>query len=293
MRGGGVEAGFGFFPFHFFRLGGVRRGVPLSIVAFSTDKNASPPSFPFKRVRESGVDMGGGGVFPASRQGKSTSPSLSVPFLGARCSISDEGGANCSGSSPSSNFVLWVWKGRTVPRETWLIPRDLPRPRPFQVTPPSARDKWKWVRKGNIGGGGGGGGAPLVLKPTQSFQRVQKYLPPKWLSGGLSSPEGTWTLWVGMAMGQNPNRTPSEHPTPSTRIGSKMDGAQIPTKLGSTKTVLTTTAHWAGLIGALGARSRQPSPAPSTMSASRPLAFSRFFFFFFWGGGGVLIPLGG
>ena len=44
-----------------------------------------------------------------------------------------------------------------------------------------------------------------------------------------------------MAMGQNPNRTPSEHPNPATKIGSKM-GGDLPTEMGSTKTVLTTTA---------------------------------------------------
>ena len=31
-----------------------------------------------------------------------------------------------------------------------------------------------------------------------------------------------------MAMGQNPNRPPSEHPNPSTKIGSTMGGAPTP-----------------------------------------------------------------
>ena len=36
-----------------------------------------------------------------------------------------------------------------------------------------------------------------------------------------------------MAMGQNPNCTPSEHPNPTTKIGSKMGGAPTPPKKGS------------------------------------------------------------
>ena len=85
-------------PLHFpIALADLESGGGVLIVAFSTDKNTSPPSFPFNRVGESGVEIGGGGggVFCASRQGKSTSP-LSVPFVGARCSISDWGDANCS-----------------------------------------------------------------------------------------------------------------------------------------------------------------------------------------------------
>ena len=44
-----------------------------------------------------------------------------------------------------------------------------------------------------------------------------------------------------MAMGQEPNRTPSEHPNPTTKIGSKMDGAPKPPQNGI-PLVLTTTA---------------------------------------------------
>ena len=65
-------------PFHFpIALADLERGRGVPFVAFSTDKNTSP-SHPFKRVRKSGVEFGWGGgggeVFPASRQGKSTSP---------------------------------------------------------------------------------------------------------------------------------------------------------------------------------------------------------------------------
>ena len=33
---------------------------------------------------------------------------------------------------------------------------------------------------------------------------------------------------IDMAMGQKTNRTPSEHPNPTTKIGSKMGGAPTP-----------------------------------------------------------------
>ena len=45
-----------------------------------------------------------------------------------------------------------------------------------------------------------------------------------------------------MAMGQNPNRTPSEHPNPTTKIGPKMDGEFTYPPKWDPKTVLTTTA---------------------------------------------------
>ena len=62
-----------------------------------------------------------------------------------------------------------------------------------------------------------------------------------------------------MAMGQNPNRTPSEHPNPTTKIGPKMGGdghrskARTPSEqpMGAPKTpVLTTTAASYVLDGA-------------------------------------------
>ena len=48
-----------------------------------------------------------------------------------------------------------------------------------------------------------------------------------------------------MAMGQNPNRAPGEHPNPTTKIGSKMGGEFTYQPKWDPKTVLTTTAIWA------------------------------------------------
>ena len=45
-----------------------------------------------------------------------------------------------------------------------------------------------------------------------------------------------------VAMGQNPNRTPSEHPNPTTKIGSKMGGA--PTNQNGIPLVLTHSNVW-------------------------------------------------
>ena len=67
-----------------------------------------------------------------------------------------------------------------------------------------------------------------------------------------------------MAMGQNPNRTPSEHPNPTTKIGSLkwVVNSPIPPKMGSPLTVLTPTA-----ISVLVGEYRPPrSPHASLMS---------------------------
>ena len=45
-----------------------------------------------------------------------------------------------------------------------------------------------------------------------------------------------------LAMAQKPNRTPSEHPNPTTKIGSKIGGAPKTPK--TVPLVLTTTASW-------------------------------------------------
>ena len=46
----------------------------------------------------------------------------------------------------------------------------------------------------------------------------------------IEEPQQIWECWVcfDVAMGQNPNRTPSEHPNPTTKIPPKMGGAPAP-----------------------------------------------------------------
>ena len=102
-----------------------------------------------------------------------------------------------------------------------------------------------------------------------------------------------------MAMAQNPNRIPSEHPNPATKIGPKMGGeftsppkwdqsrlkwvVHSPTKMGSPKTVLTTTAICRLPLprGNGRAPSAAPSPWARRTGARCRSPTRRFEFFFF------------
>ena len=44
---------------------------------------------------------------------------------------------------------------------------------------------------------------------------------------------GSIKSWISLAMGQNPNRNPSEHPNPTTKKGTKMGGEFTYPKVGS------------------------------------------------------------
>ena len=53
------------------------------------------------------------------------------------------------------------------------------------------------------------------------LRKKHRWMPPAVLQADLVS---TTEIRSPMAMGQKPNRTPSEHPNPTTKIGSKMGG---------------------------------------------------------------------
>ena len=64
---------------------------------------------------------------------------------------------------------------------------------------------------------------------------------PFWLVGG--NPKDKGHVWF-PAKGQNPNRTPSEHPNPTTKTGSKMGGEFTYQPKSDPKTVLTGHMKW-------------------------------------------------
>ena len=90
---------------------------------------------------------------------------------------------------------------------------------------------WPWLSKrdgfGGVGGEGGGGGVALGVESFSFFSAIVLFenRPFPWVFGGFLERN---IPGKNVAMGQNPNRTPSEHPNPTTKIRSKMGGAATP-----------------------------------------------------------------